>query len=90
MLIEKKVDGIILIGSIFNDQQVKKYVAKYVKNLPIVLANGHLEVSNSYSVLVDDFNGIHRCVENLKQKKHTKIEYVKDLATYSAGFFLLC
>jgi LacI family transcriptional regulator len=84
MLIEKKVDGIILIGSIFNDQQVKKYVAKHVKDLPIVLANGHLDVSNSYSVLVDDFHGIYRCVEHLKQKRHTKIVYVKDLETYSA------
>lgn len=84
MLMEKKVDGIILIGSIFNDQKVKKYVSKYVKNVPIVLANGHLDVDNSYSVLVDDFDGIYRCVEYLYQKKHTKIVYIKDMKTYSA------
>ncbi|WP_378954539.1 LacI family DNA-binding transcriptional regulator [Pelosinus sp. sgz500959] len=84
MLMEKKVDGIILIGSIFNDQKVKKYVSKYVKNIPIVLANGHLDVDNGYSVLVDDFDGIYRCVEYLHKKQHTKIVYIKDMETYSA------
>ncbi|HWR45647.1 LacI family DNA-binding transcriptional regulator [Sporomusa sp.] len=91
MLMEKKVDGIILIGSVFNDQQVRKYVSKHVRNLPIVLANGYLAVDNSYSVLVDDFYGISCCVEHLYAKKHTKIIYIKDAETYSgerkqAGF----
>lgn len=84
MLVEKKVDGIILIGSIFNDQQVRHYIDKYVKNIPIVMVNGRLDVRNCYSVLVDDSYGIFRCAEHLYEKNHTRIVYVKDLCTYSA------
>jgi LacI family transcriptional regulator len=85
MLAEKQVDGIILIGSIFNDDEIRTTVLSYAKNIPIVLANGYLDIENSYSVLVDDSYGISLCVDHLYQKNHTNIVYVKDADTYSAN-----
>lgn len=85
MLAEKQVDGIILIGSIFNDDDIKITVLSDAKNVPIVLANGYLDIENSYSVLVDDSYGISLCVDHLYQKNHTNIVYVKDGGTYSAN-----
>lgn len=93
ILAEKNVDGIILIGSVFNDGFIKSSVLSYANNIPLVLANGFLGVENSYSVLVDDSYGITLCVDHLVEKGHSEIVYVKDSNTYSAdqkknGFIL--
>lgn len=84
ILAEKNVDGIILIGSVFNDESVKSSMLSYANNIPIVLANGFLGLGNSFSVLVDSAYGISLCVDHLFEKGHTKIVYVKDANTYSA------
>ena len=67
---EKKTDGIVLVGSVFN--------------IPVVLANGKLELPNSYSVLVDDRYGVSLAVEHLIQKGHREIYYLRDMDTVSA------
>ena len=56
-MLEKKVDGIVLVGSIFNTLSKKDEIGNMIKNTPVVLANGKLELPNSYSVLVDDRYG---------------------------------
>ncbi|MDF2522415.1 MAG: degA [Clostridiales bacterium] len=84
VLSEKNVDGIILIGSIFNDKDIESSVSSYFAKNPVVLANGWLENENTYSVLVDDSYGISLCVEHLYNNGHRNILYVKDSSTYSA------
>jgi LacI family transcriptional regulator len=85
MLVEKNVDGIILIGSVFNDDSIKSSILSYANNIPLVLANGFLGIDNSYSVLIDDSYAIALCVDHLVERGHTEIVYVKDSDTYSAG-----
>lgn len=85
MLTERKVDGIILMGSIFNDDDIKSSVLSYVNDIPLVLLNGFLGIENTYSVLVDDSYGISLCVDHLFKKGHSEIVYVKDSDTYSAN-----
>lgn len=82
VLSEKNVDGIILLGSIFNNDIVKTSVLSYAHDIPLVLANGFLGIENTYSVLVDDAYGISLCVDHLVEKGHTDIVYVKDANTY--------
>lgn len=84
VLSEKKVDGIILVGSVFNNNEIKSSLLSYLHKIPIVLANGCLNIENAHSVLVDDSYGISLCVDYLYEKKHTDIIYVKDNDTYSA------
>ncbi len=68
-MLEKKVDGIVLVGSIFNTLCKKDEIGNMIKNTPVVLANGKLELPNSYSVLVDDRYGVSLAVEHLPRLK---------------------
>ncbi len=46
---EKKVDGIVLVGSVFNTLCKKEEIGKLLKNTPVVLADGKLELP-SYGI----------------------------------------
>lgn len=83
---EKKVDGIVLVGSVFNTLCKDEEIGKLLKNTPVVLANGKLELPNSYSVLVDDRYGVAMAVDHLMQKGYRKLYYLKDMDTVSARF----
>lgn len=83
-MLEKKVDGIVLVGSIFNTLCKKEEIGNMIKNTPVVLANGKLELPNSYSVLVDDRYGVSLAVEHLLQRGHKEMYYLKDMDTVSA------
>jgi LacI family transcriptional regulator len=85
MLSERNIDGIILMGSVFNNNDIQSTISTYISNIPTVLQNGFLDIENTYSVLVDDSYGISMCVDHLSEKGHTDIIYVKDMNTYSAG-----
>ena len=80
----KKVDGIVLVGSIFNTLCKKDEIGNMIKNTPVVLANGKLELPNSYSVLVDDRYGVSLAVEHLLKRGHLDMYYLKDMDTVSA------
>ena len=54
LLSEKQVDGIVLIGSTFNDLGGRTEITGKVSRIPVVMANGHLDLPNFYSILVDD------------------------------------
>lgn len=83
-MLEKKVDGIVLVGSIFNTLCKKDEIGNMIKNTPVVLANGKLELPNSYSVLVDDRYGVSLAVEHLLKRGHRDMYYLKDMDTVSA------
>lgn len=83
-VLEKKVDGIVLVGSIFNTICKDSEIEGLLKNIPVVLANGKLELPNSYSVLVDDQYGVSLAVDHLAEKGHKHIFYLKDMDTISA------
>lgn len=85
ILIKKQVDGIVFIGSVFNEIMKKPDILTYLKDVPVVLANGELDIPNAYSVLVDDKKGIGMAVDYLYNKGHRNILYVKDQHTYSAN-----
>ena len=84
MLSERNIDGIILMGSVFNNKDIQSSISSYLSNIPTVLQNGSLDIENTYSVLVDDSYGISLCVDHLYEKGHSDIIYVKDKDTYSA------
>lgn len=93
MLSEKKVDGIILIGSVFNDKEIERSIFNYLREVPVILANGKLSLKNSYSVLGDQIYALDLSVEHLKDRGHKEIYFIKEAMTYSAsqklkGFYL--
>jgi LacI family transcriptional regulator len=84
--IQGQVDGVVLVGSVFNKLGIDGEVAGALQGIPVVIANGHLDMPNAYSILVDDRLGISLAVDHLLQRGHRpeNIVYVKDLDTESA------
>ena len=83
-VIEKQVDGVILVGSAHSALNTESRLKKLLVRTPTVVANGRLKLPNSYSVLVDDHLGVGLAVDHLVQKGHQDIVYVRDMDTESA------
>ena len=82
--VEKKADGLVLVGSVFNTLCRTPEIEALLRTTPLVLANGRLDLPNSYSVLVDDQYGVSLAVRHLAEKGHKEIYYLKDMNTASA------
>ncbi|MEN8906702.1 MAG: LacI family DNA-binding transcriptional regulator, partial [Clostridiales bacterium] len=83
-LLEKKVDGIILVGSVFIDDLDENIIQKISSKVPVILINSYIEGENIYSILCDDFMGISNCVDYLANKGFEKFAYLQDKRSYSA------
>ena len=92
---EKQVDGIILVGSVFNGIGREPEVEALLRLAPVVLANGRLDIPNASSVLLDDEAGAALAVEHDVAQGKRSLWYVQDLDTASAiakrdGFLRAC
>ena len=92
---EKQVDGIILVGSVFNRIGREPEVEALLRQAPVVLANGRLDIPNASSVLLDDESGAALAVDHVAALGKRNLWYVKDLNTASAtakrdGFLKAC
>lgn len=83
MLAERHVDGIILVGSIFN-RLCDEDTLNLLKDIPIVMANGKIERDNIYAVLVDEAHGMELATAHLYEKGRRKLAYVIDKDTNAA------
>lgn len=83
ILAEKKVDGIVLVGSVFNNLKDHPELTALIRDVPVVMANGRLDLPNCYSVLVDDRKGIRTAAEYLYSKGRRELLYICDLDTES-------
>lgn len=81
---KKQVDGVVLVGSVFNRIGQDPEVSALLRGAPVVLANGKLELPNSYSVLVDDEHGVSLAVGHLYEGNRRELFYLKDMDTASA------
>lgn len=84
ILSEKQLDGLVLIGSVFNELIHYPEITARMRDIPVVVANGHVDLPNFYSVLVDDTKGIRMAVDYLYEKGHRDILYAYDMETDSA------
>lgn len=84
ILLEKKVDGLILVGSVFRERTDNKHILAASKVVPVVMLNSFLEGDNIYSVLCDDLQGIKEAVLYLaKQGYDRNIFYFNDVKSFS-------
>ena len=68
---QKQVDGIVLVGSVFDTICQGAEMEKLLSGVPVVLANGKLDLPNAYSVTVDDKYGVSLAVEHLVARGRT-------------------
>ena len=93
LLITKKVDGIILVGSNFvhEKESENQYIADAAAQIPIMLLNADMDVPNVYSVLSDDFTSMYEATRQMLQSGIRDILYYYNSGSYSgkrklAGF----
>ena len=83
ILKQRNVDGVVIIGSIFQNDYVKKAIEKHLPEVPIVFANGYINLPNVYGALVDEYQGVRDCVELLYQRGYSHIAFAGGLHTSS-------
>lgn len=84
-LISKHVDGIILMGSTFveDNEEGNKYLRSASKHLPLVLLNASYSGENIYSVLCDDFHATRSATQFLLDRGRRNILYLYHNRNYS-------
>ncbi len=85
VLTSKKVDGIILVGSNYDDISLEKAVQDTARNIPVVMVNRDFTGPNIWSVICDEKQGMRECVTHIVDRGHREILYIKDTNTYSAA-----
>lgn len=83
LLLEKRVDGIMLIGSIFKEERNNTHILKAAESVPVVLLNSFVEGRGVYSVFCDDEAGVRAAVDHLAAGGRRNIAYLNGAATYS-------
>lgn len=85
LLISKKVDAAVLVGSSFldNTQQGNKYIRDAAATMPIMLLNSSYDYPNVYSVYCDDFTAMERATDHMIENGRKKILYLYNSKSYS-------
>lgn len=85
LLLSKRIDAVILIGSSFIEPNDKnnKYIYDASKEVPVIILNGFLDSSNIYSSLCDDYQAVFDSVTSLIESGVKDILYLYRSLSYS-------
>jgi LacI family transcriptional regulator/LacI family asc operon transcriptional repressor len=78
LLISKRVDALILVGSKFveTDSSGSDYIIHAAENIPIMLVNAYLDGENIYSTVCDDEAAVFSVTEQLLAQGRKNIVYL--------------
>lgn len=75
-LIEKRVNGVILMGSIFQNDICRVAIERRYSELPFVVVNGNFALPNVYEVIQDQCQGTRDAVHYLYSRGRRKIGWI--------------
>lgn len=78
ILEQRRVEGVILMGSMFTTEAVKESIQRHLPKVPVVMVNGYLDLPNVSGVIVDEDAGVTKCVELLMKKGKKNIAFILD------------
>ncbi|MDA3811024.1 MAG: LacI family DNA-binding transcriptional regulator [Spirochaetaceae bacterium] len=84
LLLQKKVDALILVGSVFKNPQLKGMIRMVSEKIPLIIVNEKVEGNNIYSIVCDEGKGICDVILNLYKKGRKHFVYIKTGDTYSS------
>lgn len=84
LLSQKKVDGVLLMGSTYQSEEVQNAITKYFSRIPVIVVNGHMDGENVYSIYCDMRTGMHEVVELFLKKGRHHLGFV--YASENSGF----
>lgn len=76
ILSQRRVEGAILIGAGYQCDEVQEAVGRYMKDVPVVIVNGRLDMPNVYSVFTDERRGTELCFDYAFEKGYKHPAYV--------------
>lgn len=85
LLITKKVDSVILVGSNFisEREEENKYITDAATQVPIMLLNAAFDVPNVYSIVSDDFTSMYEATQQMIHSGIKDILYFYNSTSYS-------
>lgn len=83
LLLTKRVDAVILIGSAFKENENNSHIENAAKQVPVIIINGLVELPNTYCVLCDEHSAVCQNVQLLHEHGYDPILYLYDTLTYS-------
>lgn len=83
LISQRKVDAAILMGSIYQTDEVRNAILTYLPTTPVVICNGYLDAPNIYGLIADEQNGVCSCVKLLAEKGRKHPAFVVDHYTPS-------
>ncbi len=85
LLLTKKVDGIILVGSnfIYEKDFENKYISDAAARIPVMLLNAVLDVPNVYSIVSDDFTSMYQAALEMTENGVRDVLYFYNSTSYS-------
>ncbi len=82
-LLAKKVDAIILVGSVFQDRKDNSHIKEAAKNVPVVIINGEFEFDNTYSIYCAEAKAVEDVVDLLVERGRKSFLYMYDIDSFS-------
>lgn len=83
ILEQRRVEGAILMGSMFGTEAVRESIREHLTNIPVAIVNGYLDLPNVYGTLVDEAHGVEDCVALLMGKGRSHLVFALDVMTPS-------
>lgn len=85
ILAEKKVDGVIFIGSAFSNLNIERDIQRYLHSTPVVISNGVINLPQAHSVLIDHNLGMELAVGHLHERGHSDIMLIRNSRSYNSA-----
>ncbi|MDF2484205.1 MAG: transcriptional regulator, LacI family [Herbinix sp.] len=87
LLLSKRTDAIILVGSNFVevDDSKNQYIREAAKSVPIMIINGALNGENIYCTLCDDYHAVYEATKSLLNNGYKNILYLYNAVSYSGN-----
>ena len=85
LLLDKKVDALILIGSsfVYDQESENQYIVDAGTQVPVMLLNAALDAPNVYGVLTDDYSSMYEAVAKLTKEGIQNVLYFYNSDSYS-------
>ncbi len=86
LMLSKRVDAIILVGSNYVEPIDKNndYIREAAQKLPLMIVNGVLDSINIYSTVCDDFNAIYKMTDAFIKNGRHNLLYLYNSKSYSS------
>ena len=85
LLLTKRVDAVILIGSAFKENVDNSHIENAAKQVPVIIINGLVKLPGTYCILCDEKAAVSQNVVWLHEYGLDKILYLYDVLTYSGS-----